>query len=125
MRRLWILALTLALCLPLLGCGQKGDTSRVRLDRGTSEVFTQEELRAAMDAAMGDFRRDGEGLTLLRLRYDESYSNAWIDARGLEPDGTTIVLLASWADEDGEQHTGIPWVLTRSGSGWNTVEWRN
>lgn len=123
MKRVLILALTLALCLPLLGCGAKGDTSRVRLDRGASEVFTPEELRAAMDAAMDDFRRDGEGLTLLRLRYDESYSNAWIDARGLETDGATLVLLATWADENGEQHTGVPWVLARSGNGWKTTEW--
>ena len=125
MRRILIFALTLALCLPLLGCSQKGDTSRVRLDRGASEVFAPEDLRAAMDAAMDDFRRDGEGLTLLRLRYDESYSNAWIDARGLEPDGTILVLLATWADENGRQQTGIPWVLTHSGDGWKTMEWRN
>ena len=124
MKRLLILMLALALCLPLLGCGEKGDTSVVRLDRGASETFEAEEIRAAMDAAMDEFRRDGGGMTLLSLRYDERYSDAWIAARGLEPDGTVIVLLASWRDEDGESRTGVPWVLTRSGNGWKTTEWR-
>ena len=117
MRRIITLILALLLCLPLAGCGGGGDTSRVRLDQGVSETMERSDVRAAMDAAMAHFHKHCGGMTLLRLRYDEAYSTAWITARDQEPDGGTLVLLATYRDEDGIEHTGVPWVLTRSGDG--------
>ena len=117
MKRITALLLAALLCLSLTGCAVRGDTSRVRLDQGPSETLERGDIRAAMDAAMTHFRHHCGGMTLLRLRYDEAYSIAWITARDQEPDGGTLVLLAAYRDEDGKEHTGVPWVLTRHGDG--------
>ena len=122
MKRLLLLLLAALLCLSLAGCSAKGDTSSVRVVRGASETLEKDEIRAAMDAAMDVFRKTCEGETLLTLRYDEAYSLAWITANDPEPDGNTLVLLATYRDADGKQHSGMPWVLQRDDKGNWTVE---
>ena len=123
MKRLLLCLLAALLCLSLTGCGAKGDTSSVRIVRGTSETLEKDEIRAAMDAAMDVFRNTREGETLLTLRYDEAYSLAWVTANDPEPDENTLVLLATYRDADGKQHSGMPWVLTRNEKGnWNVED---
>lgn len=123
MRRLAALVLLALMCFALAGCGGRGDVSLVRLDRGSSELFAAEDVRAAMDAAMDAFRRECGGQTLRALRYDEGYSAAWLTAHGPEPDGNTLVLLASWTDADGNNYDGVPWALERRGGRWNILDW--
>ncbi len=120
MKRILLWLLAALLCLSLAGCGAKGDTSSVRIVRGASETLEKDEIRAAMDAAMDVFRKTREGEMLLALRYDEAYSLAWVTANSPEPDENTLVLLATYRDADGRQHSGIPWVLQRDSKGnWN------
>ena len=123
MKRILLCLLAALLSLSLAGCGGKGDTSSVRIDRGASETLEKDEIRAAMDAAMDAFRKSREGETLLALRYDEAYSLAWVTANDPEPDGNTLVLLATYLDADGRQHSGMPWVLQRNEKGnWNVED---
>ena len=123
MKRLLLCMLAALLCLSLTGCGAKGDTSSVRIVRGASETLEKDEIRAAMDAAMDVFRNTREGETLLTLRYDEAYSFAWVTANDPEPDGNTLVLLATYRDADGRQRSGMPWVLQRDDKGnWNVED---
>ena len=123
MKRILLCLLAALLSLSLAGCGGKGDTSSVRIDRGASETLEADEIRAAMDAAMDAFRKSREGETLLALRYDEAYSLAWVTANDPEPDGNTLVLLATYLDADGRQHSGMPWVLQRNEKGnWNVED---
>ncbi|MBQ6402888.1 MAG: hypothetical protein IJI27_03190 [Oscillospiraceae bacterium] len=123
MKRILLCLLAALLCLSLAGCAAKGDTSSVRIVRGTSETLEKEEIRAAMDAAMDAFRSTREGETLLALRYDEAYSLAWVTANDPEPDENTLVLLATYLDADGRQHSGMPWVLARNEKGnWNVED---
>jgi len=123
MKRILLCLLAALLSLSLAGCGGKGDTSSVRIDRGASETLEKDEIRAAMDAAMDVFRKTREGETLLALRYDEAYSLAWVTANDPEPDGNTLVLLATYLDADGKQHSGMPWVLQRNEKGnWNVED---
>lgn len=123
MKRILLCLLAALLSLSLAGCGGKGDTSSVRIDRGASETLEADEIRAAMDAAMDAFRKTREGETLLALRYDEAYSLAWVTANDPEPDGNTLVLLATYLDADGRQHSGMPWVLQRNEKGnWNVED---
>ena len=123
MKRILLWLLAALLCLSLAGCGGGGDTSSVRIDRGKSETLEKDEIRAAMDAAMDVFRKTREGETLLSLRYDEAYSLAWVTANDPEPAENTLVLLATYRDADGRQHSGRPWVLLRNENGsWNVEE---
>ena len=123
MKRILLWLLAALLCLSLAGCGGGGDTSSVRIDRGKSETLEKDEIRAAMDAAMDVFRKTREGEMLLALRYDEAYSLAWVTANSPEPDENTLVLLATYRDADGRQHSGRPWVLLRNENGsWNVEE---
>ena len=123
MKRILLCLLAALLSLSLAGCGGKGDTSSVRIDRGASETLEADEIRAAMDAAMDAFRKTREGETLLALRYDEAYSLAWVTANDPELDGNTLVLLATYRDADGRQHSGMPWVLQRNEKGnWNVED---
>ena len=123
MKRILLWLLAALLCLSLAGCGAKGDTSSVRIVRGASETLEKDEIRAAMDAAMDVLRKTREGETLLTLRYDEAYSLAWVTANDPEPDENTLVLLATYRDADGCQHSGIPWVLQRDDKGnWNVED---
>ena len=123
MKRILLCLLAALLCLSLAGCGAKGDTSSVRIVRGASETLEEDEIRAAMDAAMDVFRNTREGETLLALRYDEAYSLAWVTANDPEPDGITLVLLATYRDADGRQRSGMPWVLQRDDKGnWNVED---
>ena len=123
MKRILLCLLAALLSLSLAGCGGKGDTSSVRIDRGASETLEKDEIRAAMDAAMDAFRKTREGETLLALRYDEAYSLAWVTANDPEPDENTLVLLATYLDADGRQHSGMPWVMQRNEKGnWNVED---
>lgn len=115
MRRVICALLVLALCLPLLAaCGVPGDTGGVRLDSGTSEHFSEEEIRSAMDCAMRAFRKQFNGCTLTRLAYSEAYFDSYSAGVGASDDGNMIVLLADYVEtETNTPYASRPWVLTR------------
>ena len=104
-RNIAVLLLTALLLTGLTGCAQRGDTSGVEIVAGTSERFSDEDIRGAMDAAMRAFHRGHSGCG-------------------------TIVLLASVYARDpgrrsgltaGETYADWPFVLERRGSGWHVV----
>lgn len=115
----------------LTGCAQRGDTSGVEIVVGTSERFSDEDIRGAMDAAMRAFHRGHSGCAMVRLAYNEAYQTCWLAGAGAAgDDGGTIVLLASVYARDpgrrsgltaGETYTDWPFVLERRGSGWHVV----
>lgn len=119
MRRWIALLLLLAALLALAGCGGGGDTDRVRLEIQSAGDYDPGEIRSAMNTAMQAFRRSCDDCSLLRLRFDAGYSDAWITASGGEPDGTMLILQANYQDADGAEHTGQPWQMIKNGNKWS------
>ena len=119
-RNIAALLLMALLLTGLTGCAQRGDTSGVEIVVGTSERFSDEDIRGAMDAAMRAFHRG----------HNEMYQTCWLAGAGAGDDGGTIVLLASVYARDPGRHSGLtagetytdwPFVLERRGSGWHVV----
>lgn len=106
-RNIAVLLLTVLLLTGLTGCAQRGDTSGVEIVAGTSERFSDEDIRGAMDAAMRAFHRGHSGCAMVRLAYNEAYQTCWLAGAGAEDDGGTIVLLASVYARDPGRRSGL------------------
>ena len=83
-RNIAVLLLTALLLTGLTGCAQRGDTSGVEIVAGTSERFSDEDIRGAMDAAMRAFHRGHSGCAMVRLAYNEAYQTCWLAGAGAE-----------------------------------------
>jgi len=63
-----------------MACGQSpGMVANVKVDTGTSDRFAQEEVEEAVDRVKEKFI-DFRGCELLRLWYDEDWSNLFIES---------------------------------------------
>lgn len=120
--------MALSLCLALSACGG-GDASGVARDVGTSELFTEEEINAAMDCVIEQFEKNFDSCTMTKLWYDEEHAKGWTEQY---EEGTVIVLLSSFdVDASGEKNgfsanstvTGWSWILVRQGDGWVLDGW--
>lgn len=124
--------IALILCVLLLaGCGG-GDVSHVERVVGASEVYTEAEIKSAMNKVKGFFMSEFEGCTLTELRYDEekvgARQKAWAEDYGAE----VIVLLATFdVDESGgdgslnpnSTYTKYQWILAKTLFGWEIRDW--
>ena len=81
-RNIAALLLMALLLTGLTGCAQRGDTSGVEIVVGTSERFSDEDIRGAMDAAMRAFHRGHSGCAMVRLAYNEAYQTCWREHKG-------------------------------------------
>lgn len=96
---------------------QQGKVDKVVLEYGNSKKFSREEIQAAMDCVLKEFK-SFKGCTLQRLYYDESMSNNEFGSDNING----IVLLSDFcADvsysgsvyEPGEENTEYSWILVR------------
>ena len=67
MKKVIPLVLCLVFVLSLVGCG-KTDTLKVEIDYGTSSIYTEEDMNAAIDKIMKEFNKM-EGCELHSLSY--------------------------------------------------------
>lgn len=124
--------IALMLCVVLLAGCSVGDVSHADRVVGESELYTESEIKSAMNKVMGFFMAEFEGCTLTELRYDEEKvgerQRAWAEEYGAE----VIVLLASF-DVDGSggdgslnpnsTYTKYQWVLSKTMFGWEIRDW--
>lgn len=127
------------LLLALTACGKekeasKGDVSVVDLEPGTSDLYSQEDIYAAMSEVTEHFAEEFNGCMLTNLVYDETYSlqraEEWAKQYG---DDEAIILLSSFdvserggdgSLEPGQTYRDWQWVLTRDeGEDWELQTW--
>lgn len=128
-------AFTVLICLLMLLCGcAKGDIGSAVYRMDSSRLYSETEIRQAMDTAAGHFRAEFEGCTLLTMDYCEDSTAAaaaeWADSLGADQ---AMILLSSFrVDETGGDGSLTPlktyhnwqWVLVRSeGEAWKLHTW--
>lgn len=123
MKKTIAVVIGLVLIISLTSCFRRGVTRNAVMEIGESEKFAEEEIEAAM-AVVIDYFPNFEGCELVRLWYDEEYSDRKLshESRLLEAYGKeNLILLLSDFDEDGfdylsTEHTMYyewEWLLAR------------
>lgn len=136
-RRTVALCAILLLCTMLSSCASKpnpGTTGNAKLEIGESSVFTESEIRTAMDCVLVKFQ-DFEGCNLTRLWYDEErsddffYHNSGVNQIMLLSDFTTDSTHGYWYSDSGFEpnstYTDWQWSLTRDNpeGEWKVKDW--
>ena len=136
-RRMAMLCAILVLCMMLSSCVSKpkpGTTANAKFEIGESSVFTESEIRAAMDSVLTKFA-DFEGCDLTRLWYGEKrsddffYRNGGVNQIMLLSDFTTDSTHGYWNSNSGfksdSAYTDWQWSLTRDNpeSNWKVKDW--
>ena len=115
----------------LVGCG--GDASQVKITEYQSEMYTEKEIDAAIEAAIKYFKKEFKGCTLTEITYAGDEKSAdyaeWAERIGGDE---TIVLTSSFeVDSSGgdgslnpnSTYTRWMWILARSKGGkWQHVD---
>ena len=134
MKRLIAVVLVLALVLSLVACGTGGDVSTYGRRLDESEVYSEEEIIAAMDVVEAFFKKEYDGCKLNNLEYIEELSveaaDEWAEQYLAEE---AIVLISSFdVDSSGgdgslepnETYDNWQWILTRNeGEDWTLQTW--
>lgn len=127
-----ILPILLAALLLLTGCG--GNISNVKKTIGESDIFTRQEIEAAMDAAISYFAKEFRGCTLTEIIYSDSANGdaaaEWAQQYGADEG---IILISTFevseSGADGSLNPGSTyhnwkWILTRNdGEYWKLQTW--
>lgn len=125
------LALFLVIALFFCGCG--GNVRSVNRIVGESEVYSESEIKSAMNVVIGKFRSDFDGCTLLELAYDEERTLQEMERNAEDGEtGDVMVLISSFKVGDKSDgswspnmtYDGWSWELTRSGlGGWKLTNY--
>ena len=125
--------LMLILCLALLtACG--GGRVKAMPVIGPSELYTEAEIKDAMEIVLGYFEKEFDGCTMTRLEYDEQKVREEMVGWAEQYDaGQAIVLLSDFdVDASGgdgslnpnDTYRNWKWILTRTGNGkWVLQTW--
>ena len=134
MKRIALFALLLITALLLGGCTNHGNVNHVLKTVGESEVYTEDEIRDAMDIVINHFRREFEGCTLIQLYFDEDTPDQYSPSRAQQYNADEAIILISSFEtgpesagmglNDNDTYNGFSWILTRSkGGSWTLQSW--
>lgn len=134
------LSLILCICVLLSLCAcspKKGDISKVKIDLGESEIYSEDDIQSAIDVILADFEKDWEGCELKMISYagdEESQfetdyylgENKYYDA------DEAIVLVSDFYARNPSDNSGLnspfdyngwSWILVRTEGGtWRHVD---
>ncbi len=132
------LFLALLLCLTTItGCQllpKHGKIDHVRLSMDASNIFSEQDIRDAMNIVTAHFREHFGGCTLTDLTYDEAFSAKHSAERATQYQADQAIILKSSFDVDytggdgslnpNSTYTEWQWILTRnSGGAWELQTW--
>lgn len=123
------------LCVILLGVfsltGCRGDVGETAYQIGESSLYSEQEIQAAMDAAVREFRMEYQDCKLLDIRYDEEKTlseSAYRQEKGSRD--RVMVLLSDFEVGDhadagfnpNDTYKNWKWIMANSGSGWQVLD---
>ena len=127
-KRMLIILLCAVTALCLAGC--RGDVGETAYQIGESSLYSEEEIQAAMDAAVREFRNEYQDCKLLDIRYDEDKTlleRAYRIEQGKE--SRVMVLLSDFEVGDNadsgfnpnDTYRNWQWILGNDGTGWKLL----
>jgi len=128
-RNMLMFVLWIAAVLCLAGC--RGDVGETAYQIGESSLYSEQEIQAAMDAAVREFRMEYQDCKLLDIRYDEGKTlseSAYRQEKG--ETGRIMVLLSDFEVGDhadagftpNDTYKNWKWIMANSGSGWTLLD---
>ncbi len=133
MKKRWVvLGLAAVLLLAFTACGG-GYVKKVMIEDWTSDIYTDKEIREAMDVVVRYFHYEFDNCALTRLAYagDDTQSTAAEWARQYGKD-QVIILVSDFTVEDGggdgsltpgKEYTNWQWILARNeGERWQHMD---
>lgn len=142
MKKIISLILILVMVFSLTSCGV--DTSDMKIDYGKSEIYTKEDIDAAIEVILDEVNTWFAIDKIYSFSYKShennsdydivGYANELADSIGHEPNFDQAIELecdfhtANFADNEGfepnEDYTGWSWTLARTNGGkWHLVTW--
>ena len=127
-KRMRIILLCTLTVLCLVGC--RGDVGETAYQIGESSLYSEQEIQAAMDAAVREFRKEYQDCKLLDIRYSEektlSESAYWAE-KGEK--SRVMVLLSDFEVGDhadagfnpNDTYRNWQWILGNEGTGWKLL----
>ena len=125
MKRMLTLFVMTAFCVLLCACG--GDVSNVKITPVESNLFSQEDITAAENIIINEFRINWSGCALKELRYaGDDWSKEFQNWKNIYEADEAIVLLSSFeVDSSGgdgslnpnSTYTDFNWILVRNKGG--------
>jgi len=127
-----ILILGCLLSTAILFRGSSGDVSNVEIQIGESEIYTEAEIRQAMDVVLESFS-EFSGCEMTRLWYDEERSLKEADDWAKQYNAKQAIVLFSDfnVDENGadkglnpnDTYRNFNWILVRDTGKWKLKTW--
>jgi hypothetical protein len=142
MKRLFVFICLLVATLSFSSCSSNpGITKNAIVLLGDSQKFTKEEVQAAADCVMKKFKTF-DGCNLIKLWYDEEYSNLHVEnymlysrgsVNGIDKDNVIALLSDFYVDKTGgdggfnpnSDYTNWNWILIRDSKAgnWRVDDW--
>jgi len=137
MKRALMIVLVFTLCLGLSSCVKSKTTNNVKIDYGTSTVFSDSEIKSAVNTVIKKFK-DFKGCDLQKLYYDEEKSNDVVQGymsggkgsiNGVKEENVIVLFSDFRVDSSGgdgslnpnSTYTDWNWILIRDSK---TSEWK-
>ncbi len=131
MKKLIALMMALLCVMSLVGCG--GNAKNVKITEYTSEKYSNDEIKDAIDVAIDYFTKEFEGCTLTEITYlGDDENDDWQEFADRN-NATDVIVLVSSFDVDASggdgslnpnsTYTDWKWILVRTDGGkWKHVD---